>query len=137
MKRSALKRTASLKRTGAALARRTPLAKGKALRPGKRRQKAQMSRTTAGIVASRQHGLCACGCGEPIGPFPIGFHHVFPKAQFPALADIAENIVGLAENCHANHEARSHRLARSVVAPAEMLAATWPMRNYLARTYAD
>lgn len=122
MKRTELKRSSSLRRANA------PQRRGKAPREG-------LGRDTAGVVYRRQNGLCCCGCGDPIAPFPIGYHHVFPKAKWPSLVDVAANVAGTAENCHANHEAASRRLPRWAIAFAEGLAVSPAMRSYLDRIY--
>lgn len=89
------------------------------------------------LVVARQHGLCACGCGGKIAPAPIGFHHVLPKGdrKWPELIDVAENVVGLTADCHANHETAARRLTRQAVAIVELLDLDARQLGYLARTY--
>lgn len=105
------------------------------LKRGRRRVKPKVSADTVRAVARRTRGRCACGCGGRIAPFPIGYHHVFEKARWPELTDVAENIVGVTADCHANHETASKRLPRAAVAIAEALARTGPMQSYLEREY--
>lgn len=87
------------------------------------------------LVKARTKGMCACHCGQRIAVGPIGFHHVFPKARWPELADTPENVVGVAASCHAGHELASRRLPRRAVRVAEPLAHSHAMRSYFARTY--
>lgn len=96
-----------------------------------------MSREVCERVRYRQRGKCACGCGRRIAPFPIGFHHVFPKGDrmWPELVNEPRNIVGLAADCHANHETGMTRLPRSAVAIAEALVADARMGRYLETHY--
>lgn len=123
------------------LARKTPLARskppkrGSGLKPGRRRERPVLSAETASIVHVRQGGKCACGCGQKIAAGPIGWHHALPKHLYPELIDVAENVVGVAATCHANHESGSRRLPRSAVMPVEGLILTGPMRAYLDRIY--
>lgn len=89
------------------------------------------------VVWLRTGGLCCCGCGEPIAPFPLGYHHTFPKAMWPELSAVLDNIVGVAANCHANQETGFRRLPRKAVACVEHLATTGRMKSYLERSYAN
>lgn len=136
MKRSSIARTSGLARAEKPLSRSEALGRGNGRLSRSKPQKAILSPETALAVYTRQHGRCACGCGGTIAPFPIGYHHIFPKAKWPELADVPENVVGLTANCHANHETFARRLHREVIHTAEPLAATEKMRSYLERTYA-
>lgn len=101
----------------------------------RRAAKPRLSEEVALVVYKRQDGKCACGCGRVIAPFPIGFHHVFPKQRWPELINVAVNVIGVAADCHANHETGMTRLPRSAVVRAEQLASDPPMRRYLENTY--
>lgn len=63
-------------------------------------------------------------------------HHVFPKAKWPDLAKLVENLIGVCPGCHADHE-NAHRriplaaLPESTIALAEAYGIGW----YLERTY--
>src|SRR5256885_2214697 len=70
----------------------------------------------SGSVKARQGGGGGGGCGGRIAPFPIGYHHVLPKAKWPTLADNSLNIVGVTADCHANHETRAKPLTLAAVA---------------------
>lgn len=111
---------------------RTPLRQ----RP-RERQRDAMSRRVCAMVRQREQGLCACGCRRPIAPFPLGYHHVLPKSDgmWPELVNHEDNIVGLAADCHANHEAGTTRIPRSAIWRAEHLATTGRAQGYLERTY--
>ncbi len=129
MKRSPIK-------PGKPLARKSSLSRvGAAGRRRKADPRDRVSEATIVAVRARQGGLCACGCGRPIAPFPIGYHHVFPKAKWPSLIDVAGNLVGVSAQCHASHETAARRLPRSAVACAEIFAATPQMRRYLDAVY--
>lgn len=130
-----LRRKSGLSRENAGPKRSKGLAKGSGRLKQTRRQKARVSPETVAIVKARQRGRCACGCGRPIAPFPIGYHHTFPKSRWPSLTDIAANIVGLSENCHANHETGAKRLSRQAVAVALPLIADGSMERFIERTY--
>ena len=123
MKRTPLKRSSSSLRCAKAPQRRR-----KAKRVG-------LSPETAACVYARQKGLCCCGCGGRIAPFPMGYHHIWPKAKWPSLIDVSANIAGVGADCHASHETAARRLPRASIAFAEVLAATHEMRSYLDRTY--
>lgn len=88
---------------------------------------------TMGAVIRRQEGVCRCGA--PIAAPPVGYHHVFSKARWPELIDVAANIIGVCADCHANHESAAKRLPRDAIAVAEELASTPPMQAYLDRVY--
>lgn len=106
------------------------------LRQGRRRQRERVSERTVRTVYERQLGYCGCGCGRRIARGLIGYHHVFPKAKWPELVDHPDNGVGVAADCHANHETASRRLPRRAVKLAERLAAGNPrMEAYLEETY--
>ena len=57
--------------------------------------------------------------------------------MWPELVDVAENVLGVTADCHANHESGARRLTLEAVAVALPLATTGPMRSYLERTYAS
>lgn len=87
------------------------------------------------VVHARQLGLCACGCGGKIAAGPIGWHHVLPKHKWPELIDVAENVVGVTANCHANHETAAKRLTLEAVDAVLGLNLDEQQRGYLGRTY--
>ena len=105
------------------------------LKRGRRKRKPQVSKDTIRRVFLRTRGLCCCGCGRSIAPFPMGYHHVWPKARWPDLTDEERNIVGVSEDCHANHESAARRLPRAAIAIAERLPQTPQMERYLDSTY--
>lgn len=105
------------------------------IKRGRRRPKEWLQISTCREVLERQEGFCICGCGRQVAPYPLGYHHVFPKARWPELVNEADNIVGVAGDCHANHEAGSTRLPRRACDRAERLACSPPMEDYLTRTY--
>lgn len=136
-----MKRGKPLKRM-TPLARPTkPLSRSKGLKRTMRHaspskaQRAVLSVSTMAVVHARQLGLCACGCGGKIAAVPIGYHHVLPKHKWPELIDVAENVVGVTANCHANHETRAKGLARVAVSLVERLPLDSRQVNYLERTY--
>jgi hypothetical protein len=116
---------------------RKPLARTalKDARPRAKPAAETMQRAVCEQVRQRQRGVCICGCGKLIAPFPIGFHHVFPRRRWPELTNEPNIIVGVAENCHANHESRHRPLSRAVCVLAEPYATTEPMRKFLDDTY--
>lgn len=107
------------------------------LKQRRRKPKPRLREETALLVFARQAGGCGCGhdCRLPISPGAIGYHHVFPKSKYPRLVDEADNVLGVNELCHAEHEGRKRKITRAAVARAERLATTGPMESYLDRTY--
>lgn len=107
------------------------------LKQGRRKPRPTVSETTRRIALHRTGGRCACGCGRPVEPSnPATYHHVFPKQRWPELIDDPDNVVAVAVDCHANHEAASHRFPRRLTRHAALLAeGDTAMQDYLARTY--
>lgn len=97
------------------------------------KRKPKVSQEVLIMVHLRTGGYCACGCGKPaISTAP---HHVFPKQRWPELINEPDNLIGVAADCHANHEVASKRLPRYAIRRAERLACTPAMKAYLDRTY--
>lgn len=103
--------------------------------PGRRRPKPRLGLSTCQQVWERQGAFCVCGCGRPISPYPLGYHHVFPKQRWPELVNEADNIVGVFGDCHAAHETGHRRLPRRACGRAERLASSPAMEDYLTLTY--
>jgi hypothetical protein len=136
MRGGALRRDAKTAREWQARSRK-PLARTelKRSRPRPKPASEVMNAAVCAEVSRRQHGVCICGCGGRIAPFPIGHHHILSKARWPHLTNEPDDIVGVTADCHANHENASKRLPRAACALAERLATTPPMQSYLDRTY--
>lgn len=136
MKRSEpLRRKAPLKRSTEPLTRSKPLGKGNGRAARARRERPSLRPETCQEVSRRQGGLCACGCGATIAPFPIGYHHVLPKHRWPALIDVTANVIGVAADCHANHETAACRFPWRAILPVLELRLDGPQLGYLERTY--
>lgn len=117
---------------------RKPLERGelKPRPPAPKPKEQRMDKDVCAQVFWRQQGKCVCGCGRRIAPFPIGYHHILPRQRWPELTNEPDDIVGVAADCHANHETGTTRLPRSACALAERLAICEPRRaSYLNRTY--
>lgn len=124
-----------MSRATAPLSRSAPIGKGNGRRRASAAPRAVLSLETCQVVYRRQKGLCICGCGHRIAPFPIGYHHILPKAKWPELIDVAENVVGTAADCHANHETAAKRLTLVHVACVAAVGLDEQQRAYLTRTY--
>jgi hypothetical protein len=125
-----MKRT-PLKRTGNALARSKPLARGKGLLGRKRRQKPVLAIPIRVVAFDRTDGWCADGCGRRAQD-P---HHILPRQKWPELINVAANVIGVHRVCHEAHENASKRLPRSVCAPVEALELTGAQVAYIERSY--
>lgn len=93
----------------------------------------KLSEESAKVAYGRLHGerRCGAGCGE----LATQWHHIFSQSKFPDLADHPDNLIAVCSDCHERHTNASKRLPRAAVAPAEHLASTPAMENYLERVY--
>lgn len=104
------------------------------LKPAPPKRRAQIPEATMRAVYDRTNGRCACGCGRAAMGCP---HHVFPVQRWPELELEPANLIAVSPVCHGRHEAAFLRFTRRAVWPAECLATTPSMEDFLARTYPE
>lgn len=131
-----LARKAPLRAQGAPLARGSGLSRGKPLAKrsetssGRGRvRRARTSPEARAEALARTKGRCAMpGCRRAAAHC----HHVLPKGagEWPELADVVANLLGLCQRCHLDHENAARRVPRRVLPPeaialAERVGALW------------
>lgn len=99
-RREPLRRKTPLKATANTL-RRTPL------KTSARKRRPKVSDEHRLTAFKRSRGKCIV-CSARV---KLQAHHVLPVRDWPMLANMAENMVGVCPGCHDNHE-RAHRRIR-------------------------
>ena len=116
-------------------ASRRPLARRAGPSRAPRKPRARIPQRVRDEAYGRSRGLCICGCGRKA----VHLHHVYGVALWPELATEADNLVGVAFDCHMAHENASRRLPRARLPDCALKLADkigGRAFYYLERTYA-